>query len=180
MHFSPSNSRPLLKHAHTILTYVAAPLIIASIPSLSVISLFQNLFVILTLHIHLVILISACWSANLLSFFTGHVSLPCNLKLCTQLLYNFPLVKSETSLLVSRWISCLNLFHPLTQLRYHLHSACHPGWLIELKFYIPVVRVSALTQLIGWQEGHPARKNPVPLKVLLWNKWEKKNQEETS
>jgi len=37
-----------------------------------------NLSITLTQHIHLVILISACWTVNLFSFFAGHVSLPCN------------------------------------------------------------------------------------------------------
>ena len=42
------------------------------------------------LHIHLIIVISARWSMKSFSFFTGHVSLPCNIQLCTQLLYIFP------------------------------------------------------------------------------------------
>jgi len=44
--------------------------------------------------------------------FTGHISLPSNVQLCVQPLYNFPLIRSETSLFVSRDTSCLNLFHP--------------------------------------------------------------------
>ena len=35
-----------------------------------------------------IILISARWSVNSFCFFTGHVSLPCNIQLCTQLVYN--------------------------------------------------------------------------------------------
>ena len=46
--------------------------------------------------------------------FTSHISLPCNIQLCVQPLYNFPLIRSETSLFVSRDTSCLNLFHPGT------------------------------------------------------------------
>jgi len=57
----------------------------------------------------IIILISACWSVNSFSLFTGHVSLPCNIQLRTQLVY-------KTSLLVSRDTSCLNLCHPLRNL----------------------------------------------------------------
>ena len=39
-------------------------------------------------HIHLTILISAIWSATSFSFLMGQVSLPCNILLCKQLLYN--------------------------------------------------------------------------------------------
>jgi len=69
---------------------------ILSIPSLSLSSLLENLSAILMPHIHLIILISACWSVNLFSFFTAHVSLPCNTQLRTQLVYNFPLVRSNS------------------------------------------------------------------------------------
>jgi len=46
-------------------------------------------------HIHLIILISVCWSVNSFCFFTGHVSLPCNIQLHTQLLHNITLIRSE-------------------------------------------------------------------------------------
>ena len=69
-----------------------------SIPSLPFNSLLENLSVVLMPHIHLIILISARWSVNSFSFFTGHISLPCNIQPCTQLVYNFPLIRSETSL----------------------------------------------------------------------------------
>jgi len=42
----------------------------------------------LTPHIHQTILISARWRAYSFSFLMGQVSLPCNIPLCTQLLYN--------------------------------------------------------------------------------------------
>jgi len=64
-------------------------------------------------HIHLTILISACWSDTTFSFFTGQVSPPCSILLCTQPLYNFLLTINDTSLLVSSDASCLNLFHPV-------------------------------------------------------------------
>jgi len=41
-------------------------------------------------HIHLTILISARWSATSFSFLPDKVSLPCNILLRTQLLYNLP------------------------------------------------------------------------------------------
>ena len=66
-----------------------------------------------TSHIHLTILISARWSATTFSFLTGQVSLPCNMLLRTQLLYNFPLIIKDTSLLVSSGTSCLNLRQPI-------------------------------------------------------------------
>ena len=44
------------------------------------------------------------------SFLTGQVSLPCNILLRTQLLYNLPLTVNDISLLVSNGTNCLNLF----------------------------------------------------------------------
>jgi len=51
--------------------------IISSIHSLSLNFLLGTLSFTLTLHIHLTILISACWSATSFSFPTGQVSLSC-------------------------------------------------------------------------------------------------------
>ena len=59
------------------------------------------------------ILISARWSATTFSFLRGQVSLPWNMLLRTQLLYNLPLIIKDTSLLVSSGTSCLNLFQPI-------------------------------------------------------------------
>jgi len=73
--------------------------IISSIPSLSLNSLLGTLSVTLTLHIHLTILISACWSATSFSFLTGQVSLPCSILLRTQLLYNLPLLINDIAIL---------------------------------------------------------------------------------
>jgi len=67
----------------------------------------------LTSHIHLTILISACWSAISFSFLTGQVSLPCSMLLHTQLLYSLPLLINDIPLLVSNATSCWNLFHPI-------------------------------------------------------------------
>ena len=87
--------------------------IISSIPSLSLNSLLGTLSFTLTLHIHLIILVSARWSATSFSFLTGQVSLPCSILLCTQLLYNLPLLISDVSLLVSNGTNCLNFCTPL-------------------------------------------------------------------
>jgi len=65
----------------------------------------------ITPHIHLTILISAHWIATSFSFLTGQVSLPCNILLRKQLLYNLPLTINDISLLVSNGTNCLNLFH---------------------------------------------------------------------
>jgi len=62
--------------------------IMSSNPSLSLNPLLGTLFCSLTPHIHLTILISVRWCASSFSFFMGQVSLPCNILLCTQLLYN--------------------------------------------------------------------------------------------
>ena len=71
----------------------------SSMPSFSLSSLLGNLSFSLMPHIHLTILISAHWSATTFSFLTGQVALPCNMLLCTQLLYNLPLIINYTSLL---------------------------------------------------------------------------------
>jgi len=44
------------------------------------------------LHIYLTILISARWSTTSFSFLAAQVSFPCNILLCTQLLYSLPLI----------------------------------------------------------------------------------------
>ena len=69
-------------------------LFMSSIPNLSLSSLLGNLSLSLMPHIHLTILISAHWSATTFSFLTGQVSIPCNILLRTQLLYNLPLIIS--------------------------------------------------------------------------------------
>ena len=71
-------------------------------------------------------------NATSFSFLTGQVSLPCNMLLRTQLLYNLPLIINDTSLFVSSGTNCLYLFQfefwP-PQLHEHLnpHSAFHLG-----------------------------------------------------
>jgi len=63
------------------------------------------------------------------AFLTGQVSLPCNILLCTQLLYYLPLTINDISLLVSNSSNCLNLFQfkfwsPQLHQHIHLHSTC--------------------------------------------------------
>jgi len=81
--------------------------------SLRISSLLGTLSCNFTPHIYLTILISAVWSATSFSFLTSQVSLPCNILLRTQLLYNLPLTINDISLLVSNGTNCLNLFHPI-------------------------------------------------------------------
>jgi len=81
--------------------------IISSNPSLSLNPLLGILSCSFTPHIHLTILVFSRLSATSFSFLMGQVSLPCNILLHTQPLYN------DISLLVSNGIICLNLFHPI-------------------------------------------------------------------
>jgi len=94
---------------------------ISSIPSLSVNPLHQSLSCSLMSLICLTIFISARWSATSFSFLTGQVSLPCNILLCMQLLYNLSVTVTGVSLLVSDGTNCPNVFHPIQI----LHSSCH-------------------------------------------------------
>ena len=87
----------------------------SSIPSLwlSLNSLLGSLSFSLTPHIHLTILISACWSATTFSFLTGQVSLPCNILLCNTLLrtqlqflsrQSIPRKKEQWMIQTSNWM----------------------------------------------------------------------------
>jgi len=49
--------------------------------------------------------------------------LPCNIVLCTQLLYSLPLIINHISLLVSSGTNCLNLFRPIQILAFTAASA---------------------------------------------------------
>jgi len=87
IHAFSTHSCPFLKHVHTNLTYVpgsCSTVIISSILSLPQLTTCEP--VAWMPHIHLIILIWARWSVKSFSFFTGHVSLPWNIQLCTQLL----------------------------------------------------------------------------------------------
>ena len=102
----------LATHAHCNL-FCCSTEIMSSNPSLSLNSWLRTQSFTLMPHIHLTILISALWSATSFSFLTGQVSLPCNILLRTQLLYNLPLTFNDISLLVSNGTNCLNLFHTI-------------------------------------------------------------------
>jgi len=94
--------------AHTITTCSA---VVLRLHHLILASLYLELLSFsLMPHIYLTILISACRSATSFSFLTGQVSLPCNILLHTQRLYNLPLTINDISLLVSCGTNCLNLF----------------------------------------------------------------------
>ena len=108
---SPSHHHLFAAHAHTnAACFCCNTNAMPFISSLSLSSLLGNLSFSLVPHIHLTILISARWSATT---FSGQVSLPCNMLLHTLLLYNLPLIISDTSLLVSNGTNCLNLFQPI-------------------------------------------------------------------
>jgi len=103
----------LLFAAHTITTCFAVVLRLCHLILVSLSALLGTLSCNFTPHINLTILISALWSATSFSFITGQVSLPYNILLLTQLLYNLPLTVNDISLLVSNRTNCLNLFHPI-------------------------------------------------------------------
>ena len=67
-----------------------------SLPSLSFSSLLGTVYVTLTSHIHMTILISACWSATSFSFLISQVSLPWNILFCTQLLLSLIHISEPT------------------------------------------------------------------------------------
>ena len=84
---------------------------ISSNPSLSLLFLYLELHLLGTHpsnHSHLCLL-----KCHLIYFLTGQVSLPCNIQLCTQLLYNLPPAINDKGLLVSNSTKCLNLFHQI-------------------------------------------------------------------
>jgi len=107
---SPNHCLLFIAHAHTCSTKI-----MSSKPSLSLNSLLGTVFCSLTPchNIHLTISISARWSAISFSFLKGQVSLPCNILLCTQLLYNLHLTIIDICVVVSNGTNCLNLFHPI-------------------------------------------------------------------
>jgi len=78
-------------HAHTITTCFAAVPRLCHLILVSLNPLLGTQSFNLMPHIHLTILISACWIATSFSFLKGQVSLPCIILLCSQLLYNLPL-----------------------------------------------------------------------------------------
>ena len=80
--FTQSFSSFLNTCPYHLILYRSITVVISSVPSFSFNSLHKNLSVTITPHVQLIILISVCWSVNSFSFFTGHVSLPCNMQLC--------------------------------------------------------------------------------------------------
>jgi len=88
--------------------YCCSVHIMSSNPSLSFNPLLQTLSCSFMPLIHLTIPVCACWSATSFSFLTGQVSLPWNILLRTQLLYNLPLSQDTKSL---HSTTSLNLRH---------------------------------------------------------------------
>jgi len=83
---------------HSIIVFFSHQMPIPSNPSPCHNLLLGTLSCSLTPHIHVTILISACWSATSFSFLMGQGWLPCNTLLLTQLLYNLPLTINDISL----------------------------------------------------------------------------------
>jgi len=81
---SPNHCLLFATHFHTITTCFAVVLRLCHL-FLVCLSTLTLSFALMS-HIHLTILISACWSAIAFSFLRGQVSLPCNMPLHTQLL----------------------------------------------------------------------------------------------
>jgi len=113
---SPNHRLLFATHAHTNATCTWTTKIMSSIPSSSLNYLLGTLSFTLMPHIHLMILISAHWSATPFSFLTGQVSLPYNILHCTYIAHNcctisLSLSINYISLLVSSGINCLTLLH---------------------------------------------------------------------
>jgi len=98
--YSPNHCLFFATHAHTIATCFAAVLKLCRLILVSLNPLLGAQSCSLTPYINLTTLISALWSATSFSFLTGQVSLPCNILLHTQLLYNLPLTVNDISLLL--------------------------------------------------------------------------------
>jgi len=73
-------------------------------------------------HIHLTILISARWSATSFSILTGQVSLPCNILLRTQLLYNLPLCANCGRGIGINFIVYYTVGHKKTHQNFFVHN----------------------------------------------------------
>jgi len=109
---SPNHCHIFAAHAHTITTCFAVVLRLRHLILVSLSTLYLELLrCSLMPRIHLTILISA--------FLTGQVSLPCNILLHTQLLYNLPLTVNDISLLVSNGT---NVYTGASCTSYWLHS----------------------------------------------------------
>ena len=93
---SPSHRHLFATHDRTSAACSAAKPMLCHLPLVSLSAPYLGVSFSLTPHIHLTILISACRSATTFSFLTGQVSLPCNMLLLTQLLYNLTLIIRDT------------------------------------------------------------------------------------
>ena len=105
--FSPNHCLLFITHAHSIATCFAVVQKLYHLILLSLSSVLGTLSFSLMPHIRLTILISARRSATSISFLQAsfsflmdQVSLPCNVLLCTQLLYNLHVIINDISLLV--------------------------------------------------------------------------------
>ena len=120
---SPNHCILFKTHSHTITACFAVVPRLCHLILVSQSTLLGTVSFTLMSHIHLTILISAYWSATLLSFLTGQVSFPCNILLLTPLLNTLPIIDNDISLLVSNSTNCLNLFQPIQILASTVASA---------------------------------------------------------
>jgi len=97
---SPNHCLLFTARAHTVATCFAVVRRLCCLILVSLSTLYLELSCSFMPHIHLTILIFAHGSTTSFSFLMGQVSLPCNILLCTQLLYNPPLSINDISLLV--------------------------------------------------------------------------------
>ena len=81
IHFFTQSLLLFTTHAHTIASCFTVVPRLYHLILVSLNSLLGTVSFILMSHIHLTILIFACWSATSLSFLAGQVSLPCNILL---------------------------------------------------------------------------------------------------
>ena len=123
-----------------------------------------------------------------------HLVQPCRAWSCCQphsVLYSLPIKGQGTSLiLIDCTVSCSVVLASKSRCRGSSgpsirslvvdEERMRPGHWLGSVLCVPF---SALTLIVGWQEGHPALKtNPVPLipEVLFRNRWRRKTQGGTS
>jgi len=107
---SSSSFRNTCPYHHSL--FCCSTNVLPSIPNLSQLLTSKSVFYLNATHppdhSHLC---SLC--ATSFSLLTGQVSLPCNILLRTQLLYNLPVIINDTFLLVSNGTNCQYLFQPI-------------------------------------------------------------------
>jgi len=105
---------------------------------------------------------------ELVRWMCDQVSLPCNVLLRTQLLFNFPLIIKDTSLLVSSGTSCLNLFQPIRILASTTASASPSNFaLAPLSTLVRRALVTGFKQPLQMNDFATDRGDAAPLSRLV-------------